>query len=181
MRWIDRWAARAQRKAGERRARWQERQQEKARSGRMTLMDRWAARAQGQADERMARWRELEPLRRLVTDAPIRGPGDSAAVISIDQTGTRWLSRSNPVGPTGNGGGALVLACILITLAIWWLVFHRTYTVHVRTNDQPPLKIHVRLPSEIAAYRAAAQLVSRFQNDGPAALQGWRADVTASI
>jgi hypothetical protein len=57
---------------------------------------------------------------------------------------------------------------LLIAEAIWLVVFRRSYTVHVRTNDHPPIKIHVRLPSEIAACHAAAQLVSRFQDDGPA-------------
>jgi hypothetical protein len=93
VRWkVDRWAARAQRKSDERAARWQERQRERARSGQMTAADRWMARAQRKSDERAARWQELEPLRQLVTAAPIRGPGDSAAVISIDQSGTWWLS-----------------------------------------------------------------------------------------
>jgi hypothetical protein len=69
---------------------------------------------------------------------------------------------------------------MLISWAIWWLAFRRAYTVHIRTNDHPPVKIHVRLPSEIAAYRAAAQLVSRFQDHGPDALPSWLADVTAA-
>jgi hypothetical protein len=145
----------------------------------MTAADRWMAHAQHKSDERAARWQELEPLRQLVTVAPIRGPGDSAAVISIDQSGARWLSPLNSVGPIGPGG-PLDLPRLLITKAIWWLVFRRSYTVHVRTNDHPPIKIHVRLPSEIAAYHAAAQLVSRFQDDGPAALQSWRAETSAS-
>ena len=176
---MDRWAARAKRKSDERAARWQELQRERARSGQMTGADRWMARAQRKSDKRAARWQELEPLRQLVAAAPIRGPGDSAAVISIDQSGTRWLSPTNPVGPTGPGGPA-ALARLLITETIWWLVFRRSYTVHVRTNNHPPIKIHVRLPSEIAAYQAAAQLVSRFQDDGPAALQSWRAETSAS-
>ena len=179
MRWMDRWAARAQRKSGERAARWQERQRERARSGQLTAADRWMARAQRKSNERAARWQELEPLRQLVTAAPIKGPGDSAAVISIDQSGARWLSPLNPVGPIGPGG-PLDLLRLLITEAIWWLVFRRSYTVHVRTNDHPPIKIHIRLPSEIAACHAAAQLVSRFQDDGPAALQSWRAETSAS-
>jgi hypothetical protein len=176
---MDRWAARAQRKSDERAARWQERQRERARSGQMTAADRWAARAQRKSDERAARWQELEPLRQLVTAAPIRGPGDSAAVISIDQSGPRWLSPLNPVGPIGPGGPLEALR-LLITEAIWLVVFRRSYTVHVRTNDHPPIKIHVRLRSEIAACHAAAHLVSRFQDDGPAALQSWRAETSAS-
>ena len=145
----------------------------------MTAADRWAARLQRKSDERAARWQELEPLRQLVTAAPIRGPGDSAAVISIDQSGPRWLNPLNPVGPIGPGG-PLALLRLLITEAIWLVVFRRSYTVHVRTNDHPPIKSHVRLPSEIAACHAAAQLVSRFQDDGPAALQSWRAETSAS-
>ena len=181
MRWMDRyrWAARAQRKSDERAARWQERQRERARSGQMTAADRWMARAQRKSNERAARWQELEPLRQLVTAAPIRGPDDSAAVISIDQSGARWLNPLNPAGPIGPGGPT-DLARLLIAEAIWWLVFRRSYTVHVRTNDHPPIKIHIRLPSEIAACHAAAQLVSRFQDDGPAALQSWRAETSAS-
>ncbi len=177
--WIDRWEARAQHKSNKRAARWQERQQGRARSGQMTAADRWMARAQRKSDERAARWHELEPLRQLVTATPIRGPGDSAAVISVDQSGTRWLSPLNPAGPIGPGGPA-DLARLLISEAIWLVVFRRSYTVHVRTNDHPPIKIHVRLPSEIAAYHVAALLVSRFQDDGPAALQSWRAETSAN-
>ncbi len=179
MRRIDRWEARAQRKSNERAARWQERQQGRARSGQMTAADRWMARAQRKSDERAARWQELEPLRQLVTAAPIRGPGDSAAVISVDQSGTRWLSPLNPAGPIGPGGPA-DLARLLISEAIWLVVFRRSYTVHVRTNDHPPIKIHVRLPSEIAACHAAAQLVCRFQDGGSAALQSWQVETSAS-
>jgi hypothetical protein len=83
VRWIDRWAARAQRESDERVAQWQERQRERARSG--------------------------------------------------------WFSAR----PT-----SFTFARMTI----------------------PPIKTHVRLPSEIAAYHAAARLVSRFQDDGPAAL-----------
>jgi len=185
MRWMDRWAARAQRKADIRRARWQERQQEKARSGRMTIMDRWASRAQRKADARNAHWQRVEPLRKLVPRGPVAGPGGSKVFISVEQTGLWWLTRwwKNPVPPTGGGGGFLGIALIvsaLISEAIWWLVFHRTYTVHVRTNDRPKVKISVRLPDEVAAYKAAVILVSRFPADGPAALQPWQTAVTAS-
>lgn len=145
----------------------------------MTAADRWIARAQRKSDERATRWQELQPLRKLVTAAPIRGPGDSTAVISIDQSGPAWLNPLNPGGPIGPVG-PLELLRLLIAEAIWLLVFRRSYTVHVRTNDHPPIKIHVRLPSEIAAYQAAAQLVSRFQDDGSAALQSWRAEAPAS-
>lgn len=70
-----------------------------------------------------------------------------------------------------------LLAGLLISETIWWLVFHRNYTVHVRTKGQPALKINVRLPDEVAAYKAAVILVSRFRADGPAALPSWQADV----
>jgi hypothetical protein len=185
-RWMDRWAARAQRKADERRARWQERQQEKARSGRMTVMDRWVARAQRKSDERMARWREVEPLRRLVPSGPVEGPGGSEVSISVEHTGLWWLHWwKNPVPSGGAGGGGWITVPLVISLliseAIWWRVFHRNYTVHVRTNGHPALKISVRLPDEAAAYNAAVILISRFQADGPAALPRWRADVTTSI
>jgi hypothetical protein len=145
----------------------------------MTAVDRWMARTQRKSDERAARWQELEPLRQLVTAAPIRGPGDSAAAISVDQSGTRWLSPLNPAGPIGPAGPVDLLR-LLIAEAIWLVVFRRSYTVHVRTNDHPAIKVHVRLPSEMAAYHAAAELVGRFQDEGPAALQSWRAGTSAS-
>jgi hypothetical protein len=173
---MDRWVAHGQRKGDERAARWQQRQQEKAVSGQMTLMDHWAARAQRKGDETAARWLELEPIRQLVASGPVSGPGGSTAVITVDQSGL-WAPRGAVV-PTGGGGGALLLAYLLIALAIWWVVFRRSYTVHVRTNGYPP-KVHARLPNELAAYRAAAELVSRFQAEGLAALESWRADITA--
>jgi hypothetical protein len=142
-------------------------------------VDRWVAGAQRKSNERAARWQELEPLRQLVTAAPIRGPGDSAVVISVDQSGPRWLSPLNLNGGIGPAG-PVDLPRLLIVEAIWWLVYRRSYTVHVRTNDHPPVKVHVRLPSEKAAYHAAAQLVSRFQDEGPAALRSWRAETSAS-
>lgn len=181
MRWMDQWAARAQRKSDERAARWQERQQENARNGRTTVTDRWAARAQLRSDQRAARWQREQALQQLVPSGPVEGPGGSEVFISVEQTGLWWLTRSKFAGPTGGGGGGLILVCMLISEAIWWLVFRRTYTVHVRTNDRPRLKVHVRLPSKEAAYRVAAQLVSQFQDHGPAALLSWRADVTAGI
>ena len=144
----------------------------------MTTADRLAARLQRKSDERAARWRELEPLRQLVTATPIRGPGGSTAVISVDQSGPRWLS---PLSPGGLGpAGPVDLLRLLIVEAIWLLVFRRSYTIHVRTNDRPPVKVHVRMPGEKAAYHAAAQLVSRFQGNGPAALRSWQADAAAS-
>jgi hypothetical protein len=180
MRWMDRWAARAQRKSDQRQARWLERQLEKAHSGRTTVTDRWVARAQRKSDEREARWQKAEALRQRVPRGPVAGPGGSEVFIRVEQAALGWLSRSNFTGPTGGGGGALILAPMLSSWAIWWLAFRRAYTVHIRTNDHPPVKIHVRLPSEIAAYRAAAQLVSRFQDHGPDALPSWLADVTAA-
>ncbi len=173
--WMDRWAAHAQRKSDERAARWRERQREKARSGRITAADRFAASAQRKSDERAARWQELEPLRQLLTSGPITGPDDSSAVIRVDQTGASWLARGHFV-PTGGSGGGFALVALLITELIWWLVFRRSYTIHVRTNGRPPIKIHRRMPSEIAAYRAAAQLVMLFHDKGPAALHIWQAD-----
>jgi hypothetical protein len=110
---------------------------------------------------------------------PDQGPGGSAAVISVDQSGPRWLSPLNPAGPIGPAGPVDLLR-LLIAEAIWLVVFRRSYTVHVRTNDHPPIKVHIRLPSEMAAYHAAAQLVGRFQDEGPAALQSWRAGTSAS-
>jgi hypothetical protein len=118
-------------------------------------------------------------LRQRVPRGPVEGPGGSQVLIRVDLAGLWWQSGGYSGG--SSGGGVLGLAAMLISLAIWWLVFRRAYTVHVRTNDRPPVKVHVRLPSEVTAYRAAAQLVSRFQDHGPAALPGWLADVTASI
>jgi len=175
---MDRWVAHVQRKGDERAARWHQRQQEKAASGQMTFMDRWAARAQRKGDETAARWLELEPLRQLVGSGPVSGPGGSTAVIRVDQSGL-WAPRGPAVPAGGSGvGSALLLAYVLIALAIWWVVFRGSYTVHVRTNGCPR-KIHVRLPNELAAYHAAADLVSRFQAEGPAALESWRADTVA--
>lgn len=62
--WMDRWAARIQRKSDERVARRQERQQERVRSGRVTIVDRWAARVQRKSDERIARWQRPPKPRR---------------------------------------------------------------------------------------------------------------------
>jgi hypothetical protein len=185
MRWMDRWAARAQRKSDKRAARWLERQREKARSGRVTAADRWAARAQRKSDERAARWRELGPLRELVSPLPVLGPGGSEAVISVEQTGLWWLHWwKQPVPGTGAGINPIgwiavpLGVSLLVSEAVWWLVFHRSYTVHVRTNGQPPVKISVRLPDEVAAYNAAVILMSRFLDNGHAALPGWQADFT---
>jgi len=172
---MDRWAAYEQRKSDAREARWLARRRERARSGRMTLMDRWAAHEQRRSDRLLAASNELYRLRPLVPAGPVQGPGGSTAVIRVDQAGAWWLRWwRNPMPSVTGGGGpltVLLLACLLITEAIWWLVFHRAYTVHVRTNGHPPEKISVRLPSEVAAYRVAAQLVSQFQTEGPAALQ----------
>jgi hypothetical protein len=178
MGWMDRWAARAQHKSDQRQARWLERRQAKARSGRVTATDRWVARAQRKSDERAGHWQKAEALRQRVPRGPVEGPGGSQVLIRVELAGFWWLSGGYSGG--SSGGGVLGLAAMLISLAIWWLVFHRAYTVHVRTNDRPPVKIHVRLSGEITAYRAAAQLVSQFQDLGPAALPGWLADVTAN-
>ena len=107
----------------------------------------------------------------------MEGPDDSIAVIRVHQAGTGLLNRGHAVGPTGNAGGGVLAIFMLITLAIWWLVFRWAYTVHVRTYGSSPARISIRLPDEVAAYRAAAQLVDRFRDEGPVALQGWRADL----
>jgi hypothetical protein len=143
----------------------------------MTIMDRWAARAQRKGDETAARWLDLEPLRQLAGSGLVVGPGGSTAVIRVDLAGV-WMPRT-PV-PLSGGGGALVVPYLLIALAIWWLVFRRSYTVHVHTNGYPP-ELHLRLPNALTAYRAAAELVSRFQSEGSAALESWRADTCASV
>ncbi len=179
-RWMDQWAADLQRKSDERQAGWQRRQRERASSGRMTVMDRQAARLQRRSDRQLARWQELERLRQQVPSGPVTGPDGSTAVVRVYQSGTRWLVQTKPVGPTGSGGGAILFAAILITEGIWLVVFRRTYTVYVRTNSRPTVKMTVRLPTEVAAYRAAAQLVRRFQADGLSALPGWRAEATSS-
>jgi hypothetical protein len=52
-----------------------------------------------------------------------------------------------------------VFILILITLALWWLVYRRAWTVRVHAYhdySQSPVKIGVRLPDEVTAYRAAA-------------------------
>ena len=176
VRWMDRWAARAQRKSDARVARWQERQRERTCRGQMTVMDRWAARIQRKSDAREARWQERGRLYSLVSSGPVEGPGGSEVFISVEQTGLwwlRWWKKPVPTTPGGSWLSVALLTSLLISEAIWWLVFRRAYTVHVRTNGHPPMKLSVRLPSEVAAYRAAAQLVSRFQAEGPIALQGW--------
>jgi hypothetical protein len=156
VRWMDRWAAYEQRKSDQRQARWQERQLQHARPGQTTWMDRWAAYEQRKSDRQLAVDKERYRLRRQVPRDPVQGPGGSVIVISVRQTGTTsWGQHGSLVG-----------------LMIWSLVFHHGYTVRVRTKGYPPVNMSVRLPSEAAAYRAAARLVSEFQAEGPAALQG---------
>jgi len=188
---MDRWAAHAQRKSDEQAAQWQERQHEKALSGRTTVMDRWAAHAQRKSDEAAARWLELEPLYQLLASGPAYGPAGSRAVIFVEATGDFLTSRritkegtllptGGNISPGGAGGGALIgLAYLLILLTIW-LAFRRSYTVHVHMNGYLG-KMHVRLPNQLTAYRAAAELASRFEAEGPGALESWRADVMARI
>jgi len=139
-------------------------------------MDRWAAHLQRKSDEGQARWLELESFRDQVPSWPVESPDGSIAVIRVYQAGTGLLNRGRAVGPTGNSGGGVLAAFILVALAIWWLVFRRAYTVHVRTYGSSPARISIRLPDQVAAYRAAAQLVDRFREEGPVALPGWRAD-----
>jgi hypothetical protein len=181
VRWMERWAAYEQRKSDQRQARWQERQRQRARTGQTSLMDRWAAYEQRKADRQLAAGKELYRLRPQVPLDPVQGPGGSAIVIRVDQTGVWWLRwwREHH-GPDGGVLSVLLLTSLLITEAIWWFVFHRRYTVHVRTNGHPPIKRSIRLPTEVAAYRAAARLVSQFQAEGPAALQSHWAEARAS-
>jgi hypothetical protein len=181
---MDRWAARAQRRSDERQARWLARRRELASRGQLAVMDRWAARLQRSSDERVARWDHTDRLRKLIPSGPVAGPGGSTAVISVEQTGLGWLRWVNmrPGMATGGTGGAPIMAllvAVLVSLAVWRWVFHRAYTVYLRTNDMPPVKINVRLPDQEAACHAAAQMVSRFQAGGSVALaDGTRLGVT---
>jgi hypothetical protein len=183
MGWMQRWQADAQRKGDLRAARWVEHQHQKALTGQLTVMDRWAARAQRKGDYQAARWVEIEPLYRLLRAGAVAGPSGSTAVIYVGMSGDWLLSRPptkhGTLVPTGAPGGAVVAAYLLITLAIWWVVFRRSYTVHVHINGGAE-KVHVRLPSELAACHAAVKLIPRFQAEGPAAVESWRADVLAS-
>jgi hypothetical protein len=163
MGWMQRWQADAQRKGDLRAARWVEHQHQKALTGQLTVMDRWAARAQRKGDYQAARWVEIEPLYRLLRAGAVAGPSGSTAVIYVGMSGDWLLSRPptkhGTLVPTGAPGGAVVAAYLLITLA---------------------KKVHVRLPSELAACHAAVKLIPRFQAEGPAAVESWRADVLAS-
>jgi hypothetical protein len=96
------------------------------------------ARAQRKSDERAARWRKAEALRQLVPSGPVQGPGGSTVVISVEQTGLWWLRHSK--GPTGGGGGALLGAALLISEAIWWLVF-RAEVVCTHVSEVGPAKL----------------------------------------
>ncbi len=184
---LDRWAAWAQRKGDERESGWEQRQHEKVLSGRTTFMDRWAAHAQRKGDEAAARWLEIDPIAKLLASGPVTGPSDTTAVIFVEPTGFFLAGRrvtnqgtvarsGGVVVPSGGGGGAILgLAYVFTALAIW-LAFRRSYTVHVHTF---PANIRVRLPSELAAYRAAADLIPRFQAGGTAELGRWRADAAS--
>jgi hypothetical protein len=134
----------------------------------------------------IASWREAGSCTDgpRVPAGPVPGPDGTAAVIKIEQTGAWWLRwwRGSPAGIGWGGLPGLVLwaalmACLLITEVIWRYVFHRAYTVHVRTTGQPAIKTSARLPSEVAACQSAARLATRFQAEGPAALrdQSWAA------
>jgi hypothetical protein len=187
---LDRWAARAQRKGDKRTAGWEQRQDEKVLSGRVTFMDRWAARAQRKGDEAAARWLEIAPTMKLLASGPVKGPSDTTAVIFVEATGFFLAGRrvtkqgtvvrsGGAVVPSGGGGGVIGLAYLFTATAVW-LAFRRSYTVHVHINDHPA-NIHVRLPSELAAYRAAADLIPRLQAEGTAALGPWRADAASGV
>ena len=179
-RWTDQWAGRLQRKSDERQARWEMRRRDRASRGRTTVMERQAARLQRRSDQRQVRWQELERLRPQVPTDPVTGPDGSTAVVRVYQSGARWMAVTGPAPGYSSGGGAIVFAAILITEGIWLLVFRRTYTVYVRTDGRPRAKVAVRLPTEAAAYRAAAQLVRRFQAEGPGGLPVWRAEAQSS-
>jgi hypothetical protein len=185
---LDRWAARAQRKGDERAAEREQRQREKVLSGRVTFMDRWAARAQRKGDEAAARWLEIAPIRKLLGSGLVTGPSDATALIYVEATGsylagprvTRQGAVQRGGSAVGFGGAGVVLLVYLLTTMPIWLACRRSFTVHVHTNGDPP-KMHVRLPTELAAYRAAADLVPRFQAEGTAALERWRVDAATAV
>jgi hypothetical protein len=188
---LDRWSAWAQRKSDERAAGWEQRQHEKAFSGRMTFMDRRAVHAQRKSDEAAARWLVTAPIMKLLASGPVKGPSEATAVIFVEPTGFFLAGRrvtkqgtvvhsGGVVVPSGSGGGGILGLAYLSTALAIWLAFRRSFTVHVHTNGDPP-KIHVRLPSEVAAYRAAADLIPRFQAEGTAALGRWRVDAGSAV
>jgi hypothetical protein len=184
---LDRWAARAQRQGDEHAAQWEQRQREKVLAGRVTVMDRWAAHAQRKGDEAAAEWLEIAPIRRLLGSGLVRGPSGATALIYVEATGSYMLlPRVTKKGAVVRGSGAgfsgagVVLLVYLLTTMPIWLAFRRSFTVHVHTNGDPP-KMHVRLPTELAACRAAADLVPRFQAEGTAALERWRADASSTV
>jgi hypothetical protein len=187
MTFLDRWAARAQRKGDEHAAEWEQRQREKVLSGRVTFMDRWAAHAQRKGDEAAAKWLEIAPTRKLLASGPVKGPSDATAVIYVQPTGSflegRHVTKQGAIVRRSGGGGFpgnIIGQAYLLTAVAIWLAYRRSYTVHVHTNGDPP-KIHVRLPTELAAYRAAADLVPRFQAEGTAALERWRVDAASAV
>ena len=170
MHWMDRWATYEQRRSDARFARWEHRQRERARTGRMTLLDRWAAYEQRRSDRLLAASNELYQLRPQLPDGPVHGPDGSTAVFKVELAGfwwLRWWRNAVPGGPLA----PLLLACLLISAMIWRLVFHRAYVVHIRTNGEPAKKLSVRLADEVAAYRVATQLARQFQAEGAIALQ----------
>ena len=174
---MHRWAVHAQRMGDERATRWEKRQQEKALSGRVTLLERYASRAQRKGDEAAARWLEIDPLWQLIRSGPAKGPLGSAAVIRVYSTAWPW----GVVVSGGGGAGAIVLAALLVVAATRRLIYRRSrsWTVLVRYGGHRG-KMVVRVRSEQAAYRAAADVFTRFQAEGPAVLENWRADVEAS-
>jgi hypothetical protein len=168
----DRFAVRAQRRSDARYARWQDRQREKARTGRTTYLDRWAVREQRRSDIRQEIFQETRRFDQLVPHGEVSAPGGSTAAISVYQAGAYWLRWwRGPVPGNSGGGGPFLMLCLLVTELIWWLVFRRAYVVHVRIDNYPPVKVRARLPDQLAAYRAATQLAIRFQAGGPAVLK----------
>jgi hypothetical protein len=127
---------------------------------------------------------------KLLSSGPVSGPSDTTAVIFVEATGFflagRRVSKQGTVVhsggvvvSSGGGGGILGLVYLFTAMAIW-LAFRRFYTVHVHTSGHLA-NIHVRLPSELAAYRAAADLVPRFQAEGNAALERWLVNAASGV
>ena len=80
-------------------------------------------------------------------------------------SGSKELYRLRPLVPADpvQGPGGITAVIWVGQAGAWW-------------NGHPPVKMSVRLPSEVSAYRVAAQLVTQFQAEGPTALQRPRID-----